>query len=455
MSSASKVSRESKAAEYTAQPTAPSSPDAKVAADDSLWISWLGPDGEHQESQLSQLPLRIGRESTNEVVLGGNEVSRRHAQIVMGSPGWIITDMSSRNGLLLNGERQASGLLQHGTVLRLGDWVGVVARGIVQSFHEVAPGLWGSLELERALVPARVAAPSRLSLIVEGETGTGKELAARAIHAWSRLGGAFVAVNCAALTESLLEAELFGNVRGAFTGALTDRLGHLREADGGLLLLDEIGELALSAQAKLLRALQEQEVTPLGTSKRIPVCLRVVAATHRNLRQMAQAGTFRADLLARLEGLVIRLPALRERRVDIVPLFRAFAAMQLGKPAPSLSAELVSALSLYGWPGNVRELKQCADRTAILHGSLAKWGVHQVGQGSLAATPSAAPKTTAPMPGKRSVSRGDLTRALEAANGIVTHAASTLEISKQTFYKLLADHDIDVSPYRKAKLKPR
>ncbi|HYP89538.1 MAG TPA: sigma 54-interacting transcriptional regulator, partial [Polyangiaceae bacterium] len=450
------VSRDPKPTPYTAQPTAPSAPDGHSATHESLWVVWFGPSGERLESQLGSGTLRIGREPSNDLVLGGSEVSRRHADVAFEAGQWRIADVGSRNGVLLDGQRRASGPLKHGTVLRLGDWVGVVSRGVVERFGEVAPGLWGGGELARALSAARIAAPSRLSIIIEGETGTGKELLAKAIYGWSGVSGAFVAVNCAALSESLLESELFGHVRGAFTGALGDRLGHLREADGGLLFLDEIGELPPSAQAKLLRALQEQEVTPVGTSKRVAVRLRVVAATHRNLRQMVQTGAFRADLLARLEGLVVCLPALRERRTDIVPLFRDFAAAQLRRAVPPFSAELVAALSLYGWPGNVRELKQLADRTAILHASRDRWGVRQVELA--AASPSAAPPLAAAgldrpsaapaSPAKRSLTRLDLMQALEAAGGVVAQAARALEISKQTLYKLLAEHDVDVRPYR-------
>ncbi|HEY0464003.1 MAG TPA: sigma-54-dependent Fis family transcriptional regulator, partial [Polyangiaceae bacterium] len=292
---------EGKAQQYIALPTAPSKEQTKARVDDALCICWFSPDAECFESKLTQARLRIGREPTSDVVLRGTEVSRSHADIIRENGQLSIVDVGSRNGVLVNGARAQRAILQEGAVLRLGEWVGVVRRGASGKFRELAPRLWGSEELERALSPLRLAARSPLNLIIAGETGTGKELVAKAVFEWSGLSGAFVPVNCAALSESILETELFGHVRGAFTGAATDRLGYLREADGGLLFLDEIGELSLLSQAKLLRVLQEQEVTPVGSSKRIALRLRVIAATHRDLHQMVKAGAFRLDLLTRLE----------------------------------------------------------------------------------------------------------------------------------------------------------
>ena len=367
---------------YTAQPTAPSREQAKARVDDALCIRWFGPDSLCFESKLTEARLRIGREPGNDLVLRGTEVSRNHAEITKKSGEFSIVDVGSRNGVLVNGSLARCAVLQEGLVLRLGDWIGVIGRGASGNFYEVAPRLWGSAELERALRPLRLAARSPLNLIISGETGTGKELVARAVFEWSGLSGAFVPVNCAALSESiletLLESELFGHVRGAFTGAATDRLGHLRESDGGLLFLDEIGELSLLSQAKLLRVLQEKEVTPVGTSKRIPLRLRVIAATHRDLHQMVDAGAFRIDLLTRLEGLLVRLPPLKDRREDVLPMFLAFVGSGLDGKVPALTPELSMTLALHDWPGNVRELKQLADRAAVLHSEKPIWGLSEV-----------------------------------------------------------------------------
>ena len=207
-------------------------------------------------------------------------------------------------------------------------------------------------------------------MLILGESGTGKELVARAIHENSeRKRGPFVAVNCATLTENLLESELFGHERGAFTGAVAQRRGKLGLADGGTIFLDEVGELALPLQAKLLRALQEREVERLGGKRPIPVDIRVVAATNRDLEEAVKAGTFRKDLYYRLNVVSVHLPPLRERRDDLVLLIRHFAqlkAKEMGIPEKILKPEAVDALLSYPWPGNVRELENLIERLLVL-----------------------------------------------------------------------------------------
>ncbi len=211
---------------------------------------------------------------------------------------------------------------------------------------------------------ARVAeaAPARVPVLVSGETGTGKELVARALHALSGRGGAFVAVNCGALPDALVEAELFGHKKGAFSGANEDRPGLMRSADGGTLLLDEVAELSARAQAALLRALQEREVRPVGGVAATPVDVRVVAATHRDLDDAAERGEFRADLLARLDGLRVALPPLRERREDLGLLVRALLERHAqGRAELRLAPAGARALFASPWPRNVRELERAIE----------------------------------------------------------------------------------------------
>jgi DNA-binding NtrC family response regulator len=206
-------------------------------------------------------------------------------------------------------------------------------------------------------------ADSDATVLITGETGTGKELVARAIHEHGhRGGGAFVAVNCAAIPSELLESELFGHLRGAFTGATGDRIGAFRQADHGTLFLDEIGDMDLAMQAKILRALQERVVTPVG-GKPVAVDVRVIAATHQDLPQRVRNGTFREDLFYRLHVVPIHLPALRERIADIVPLAEHFLSRSGGK---QLSADAAARLLRHSWPGNVRELQNAMERTAVL-----------------------------------------------------------------------------------------
>jgi two-component system NtrC family response regulator len=207
-------------------------------------------------------------------------------------------------------------------------------------------------------------ADSNATVLISGETGTGKELVARAIHEHGHRGGQpFIPVNCAAIPAELMESELFGHVRGAFTGAVTDRKGAFREAEHGTLFLDEIGDMEIAMQAKILRALQERVVTPVG-GKAIPVDVRVIVATHRDLQQRVREGSFREDLFYRLYVVPIHLPPLRERIADIVPLAEYFLARADGakRLAPDAAAQLIR----HAWPGNVRELKNAMERTTVL-----------------------------------------------------------------------------------------
>lgn len=212
-------------------------------------------------------------------------------------------------------------------------------------------------------------APVDHTVLIEGESGTGKELVAREIHERSpRAHAPFVAENMGALAEGLLESELFGHVRGAFTGATEERPGLFRIADGGTLLLDEIGELDLSMQAKLLRALQEREIRPVGSGASLKVDVRILAATHRDLTSEVKAGRFREDLYYRLTVLRIKVPPLRERTGDVALLLQHFVAQQAAEhhaPPPEISPQLLARLEAYPWPGNVRELQGYAARLMI------------------------------------------------------------------------------------------
>jgi len=212
-----------------------------------------------------------------------------------------------------------------------------------------------------------LAAASDAPVLVVGETGTGKEHVAHALHRHSRrAAGPFVAINCAAIPRELLESELFGHVRGAFSGAVGDRPGCFRSAAGGVLLLDEIGELPLDVQAKLLRVLQEGEVVPVGASRPIPVDVRVLAATHRDLAAEVRAGRFREDLRYRLDVLRIELPPLRERPEDVADLARHFLGQAAGAPPRRLTSAAIAALQARAWPGNARELRNVILRSLAM-----------------------------------------------------------------------------------------
>jgi transcriptional regulator with GAF, ATPase, and Fis domain len=225
-------------------------------------------------------------------------------------------------------------------------------------------------DIVEALETVRQVAATDCNILITGETGTGKELFARAVHRASpRRGRPLIPVNCAAIPETLLETELFGHIKGAFTGAINARVGRFMSAHEGTIFLDEIGDLPLSAQAKLLRVLEERVVSPVGSDIEIPVDVRIIAATHRNLAEMVEQGKFRADLYFRLAVVPLHLPALRERFEDILTianLFVARARERLGRNIEGLDASARTALTAYHWPGNVRELAHVIERSVLL-----------------------------------------------------------------------------------------
>jgi formate hydrogenlyase transcriptional activator len=232
-------------------------------------------------------------------------------------------------------------------------------------------GMVGNSEmLKRVLAQSALAAATDATILINGETGTGKELLAQAIYSQStRMNKPFIKVNCAALSTSLIESELFGHEKGAFTGAVTKRVGRFELAHGATIFLDEVGELPLELQAKLLRVLQEGEFERLGSSRTINVDVRVIAATNQDLGEAVRKGRFRADLYYRLNVFPIRVPSLRERRDDISPLAYHFVqknAERLGKPIRTISEKALESFECYPWPGNVRELKNVIERAAIL-----------------------------------------------------------------------------------------
>jgi DNA-binding NtrC family response regulator len=234
-------------------------------------------------------------------------------------------------------------------------------------FHEIVSG---SAEMEEVINTAGRAARSKATVLVRGESGTGKELIARAIHYTSpRKDNTFVAVNCAALSENLLESELFGHEKGAFTGADRQRVGRFEQADGGTLFIDEVGDIPLSTQVKLLRVLQEREFERVGGNKTIKVDVRVIAATSKDLEEMVENDEFREDLFYRLNVISIRIPPLRERRSDISPLISHFIsryAVENDKEIEGVSKEAMDVLMKYDYPGNVRELENAIERSVVM-----------------------------------------------------------------------------------------
>lgn len=237
-----------------------------------------------------------------------------------------------------------------------------------------------SLVMRNLISLARKVAPTEAVILVTGESGTGKELFARAIHSESRRsGGPFVAINCAAMPDSLLEAELFGHEKGAFTGAVASRKGRFEQADRGTLFLDEIGDMSLQAQAKILRALQERCVQRVGGTSLIPIDIRVLCATNRKLAEEVNRGTFRQDLYFRLNEVNIEIPSLREREDDLDPLIRHFIAhynSKYGKSVRAISPAAFEILRRHPWPGNIRELEHLIHHAVLMTDAETIWVEH-------------------------------------------------------------------------------
>jgi DNA-binding NtrC family response regulator len=290
---------------------------------------------------------------------------------------------------------------------------------------------------------ARVASTDA-TVLIQGESGTGKELVARAIHASSpRAGGPFVAVDCGAIAEGVLESELFGHARGAFTGAQAMRRGLFEEADHGTLFLDEIGSVGPSLQARLLRVLQEGTVRPVGTNEPVAVDVRVVAATNRDLEQAVKDGSFRADLYYRLDVVSIRIPPLRERREDIPLLAEHFAHKHGRAAGATLSPAARDLLVAYGWPGNVRELENVIARALAMNpsGVILPEDLPEALRGATRVPPGAPGLAVDDRPTLAELERRYAAQVLKETGGNKTRAAEVLGIDRKTLYRLLGDEE--------------
>ena len=305
--------------------------------------------------------------------------------------------------------------------------------------HDDGELVSGSEAMRQVFKRIGLAADSDATVLVLGETGTGKELVARALHRNSvRAERPFVAVNCAAIPADLMESELFGHVKGAFTGAVSDRAGRFREAQGGTLFLDEVGDMPLPTQAKILRALQEREITPVGASRALPVNVRIIAATHRDLPDAVRQGRFREDLWYRLQVVPVHLPPLRERLGDVLLLAEHFLRQGGGASPKRLGADAARLLLAHDWPGNVRELRNAMERAALLcPGPVI--GPEHIGLQPAAANGPAIDWNGPLAAAVAQLEREMVTRALAAATGNRAEAARRLGLSRQQLYRKLAE----------------
>lgn len=405
--------------------------------------------------RLTEEPLTLGREpGAAGFELPGGQASRKHATVryVPDYDLFRVEDLGSTNGTYLNGRRVDRELLRPGSVLRLGDCLLVYSEVPSDLPHLVDLGTDegltpSSLRLAHAEALADRAAPTGLPLLIVGPTGAGKERLAERLHAKSRRPGPLVAVNCAAFPRDMLASELFGHKKGAFTGALTDRVGLIAGSAGGTLFLDEIAELPLDQQPALLRVLQERKVRPVGGDREVPVDIRVVAATHRDLGRLEEEGSFREDLRARLEGVRIPLPGLADRPEEVLQLFADFLGSARGAaatPREALSLKAAEALLSYAWPKNVREIQQVANHVALFWEAPEPGPIprHALPGFVLQASPSSSEER------KAAPTREVLEQLLRTHKGNVTHVAAALGEHRTQVHRWLKAHGLEAEKYR-------
>jgi len=306
--------------------------------------------------------LTLGRENTNQVEVTDPFVSSRHARIERKASGYLLRDLRSRNGTYLNGNQVSEAILNPGDKIRLGEREYLFQEELPS--HSQNPLLRSkNLTWAQQLESLPVFARTTLPVLLTGSSGTGKEVVAKLIHECSvRSAGPFVSVNCSALSESLVESELFGHVKGSFTGATHDRKGAFESARGGTLFLDEIGDLPLALQPKLLRALENREIRPVGSDRTIATDVRIVAATHKDLNNKIRTGEFRSDLFFRLHVIKMKIPDLKDRMEDFDDILLSFGR----EMKVAFSFDAIQELKKHNWPGNIRELKNTVARASAL-----------------------------------------------------------------------------------------
>ncbi len=448
--------------------------DASTTPRERLLVFWDGGFATHALPASGK--VTIGRLQECEVWVDHPSVSRKHAELLLG-PQLRVVDLGSFNGTRVGGVRIAPNeptVVPPRSVVEIGSTFMVVEAPSRDGGREdAAPGTvrpppMGPQDVELVVADERMAQLHRLlravaqgtiSVVLLGETGVGKEVIAQSIHRYSpRASRPFVSINCAAIPEALLESELFGHERGAFTGAVREKAGLMETADGGTLLLDEVGEMPLPAQAKLLRAIETRQIVRVGGVRPRPVDVRFVSATNRDLEQLIEARAFRRDLFFRLNGISVHVPPLRERLGELGGLTRRFIAefsASLGRRPLALSNEALVALRGHGWPGNVRELRNVVERAVLLcqgteiraeHLSLGALGASDLGP----ASPEAPPPSDAPPESVRgglseelqATERRRILEALEQCAGNQTRAAEMLGISRRSLIHRLETYGV-------------
>ncbi|MEZ0310406.1 MAG: sigma 54-interacting transcriptional regulator [Myxococcota bacterium] len=422
---------------------------------------WVGRvlDGSDADKavRIGATPVVVGADGACDLVLRDPTVSRRHAELSLTPQGVRVVDLGSKNGTFYSGSRVSDAIVPAAAPVRFGDTTvrfdGEAPVRVTASERRHFGALTGESQAMREVFAVlELAAPSDVTVLIEGESGTGKELAARALHDHSeRAAGPFIIVDCSATSEQLLDSQLFGHRRGAFTGATHDRSGAFVEAGGGTLFIDEIGELPLAAQGKLLRALEARTVQPLGSDRQEPVNVRVVAATHRNLSDLVAKGEFRFDLFYRLAVVHLVMPSLRSRPEDIPELVRGFLRERSRSPG-QIAGPNLQRLREHAWPGNARELRNVIERAWVLSGGgdtgFADLRLHLAAYGSSSAG-APAPSIDLDVPLKEAregwlevFERRYLEAAMAAADGNLSKAAERVGMGRRHLRALLQKYGL-------------
>ncbi len=406
--------------------------------------------GPHVAYVATEGRVTLGSHERCDVVIADRTVSRWHCQLAVQGPQVSITDLGSSNGTTVNGVRIERAYVERGSVIGLGqiklrlDIESDPLRLLVSAARQFGRLVGEAPSIRAVFAMLERAATSDATVLVTGETGTGKELAAHSLHDGSaRATRPFVVVDCASIPAELLESELFGHQRGAFTGAIADRAGAFTLADGGTIFLDEIGELPIALQPKLLRVLETREVKPVGAAHYTPIDVRVIAATHRDLPTEIAAGRFRSDLYYRLAVVEVRMPAMRERLEDLPHVVRAMLD-ELDAPedeiARMLAQPTLAEMARYPWPGNLRELRNHVERRLTLGDTaLLRPTALPPTTGADGVVPDVAlPLREAREAWTRELERAYVTRMLDACHGNVSAAARAAGIDRSHFHRLLA-----------------
>jgi DNA-binding NtrC family response regulator len=411
-----------------------------------------GPD-KGRSVRIDKPTFVIGSGSAADLQLTDDLISREHLRITLGEGGVRIRDVGSTNGTWTGTTRVWDLMIAGPMALQIGSTdlaFRLEATPVVLPVSDKTQfggAIGTSSAMRHVFAVLERAAPSDATVLIEGESGSGKEVLAQAIHrASQRADGPFVAIDCGAIPANLIESELFGHERGAFTGAAGARIGAFEQANGGTIFLDEIGELPLEMQPKLLRVLETREVRPLGATKSRSVDVRIVAATNRNLSEAARKQEFRRDLFYRLAVVRVTVPPLRERREDILPIARAFLRRARGFENAEVPLDLATMLDAHPWPGNVRELRNVIDRYTVLGAGLGLL-FDDVDHAGGAAAPSSSPTggddfSHLPYHEARRLAidafeRRYIPAVLARHDNVVVKAATFAELGRTSFHRLL------------------